>query len=82
MQVFFDTRRLDRMAEEFDPALPVIATGDFNEAALPGRTVYDRLVTNGPFADSWIEAASRSPLYATFHGYRPLRRTASGSTGS
>lgn len=63
---------LARMAEEFDPALPVIATGDFNEAALPGRTVYDLLVTNGPFADSWIEAASRSPLYATFHGYRPL----------
>jgi endonuclease/exonuclease/phosphatase family metal-dependent hydrolase len=56
----------------FDPALPVIATGDFNEAAAAGKTVYDKLVTNGPLDDSWVTAEKRSALYATFHGYRPL----------
>jgi endonuclease/exonuclease/phosphatase family metal-dependent hydrolase len=63
---------LARAAQEFDPALPVIATGDFNEAARAGATVYDTLVTNGPFVDSWETAAKRSPLFGTFHGYRPL----------
>jgi endonuclease/exonuclease/phosphatase family metal-dependent hydrolase len=62
---------LTRMAE-FDPALPVIATGDFNEPAGAGQTVYDLLVTNGPLVDSWEEADRRSKLYATFHGYQPL----------
>ena len=50
----------------------MIATGDFNEAAKPGLTVYDALVTNGPFEDSWVTAKKRSPLFATFHGYQPL----------
>jgi endonuclease/exonuclease/phosphatase family metal-dependent hydrolase len=63
---------LQRMQAEFDPALPVVATGDFNEPARAGLTVYDRLVTNRPFLDTWIEADQRSPLFATFHGYRPL----------
>jgi endonuclease/exonuclease/phosphatase family metal-dependent hydrolase len=62
---------LQRMGR-FDQALPVIATGDFNEAAKPGLTVYDKLVTNGPLEDSWVNAEQRSALYATFHGYRPL----------
>ncbi|WP_163506243.1 endonuclease/exonuclease/phosphatase family protein [Fodinicola acaciae] len=57
---------------QLDPKLPVIMTADFNEAGKPGETVYDKLVTNGPFRDSWVTAARRSPLYATFHGYRPL----------
>jgi endonuclease/exonuclease/phosphatase family metal-dependent hydrolase len=63
---------LSRMPQEFDPSLPVIATGDFNEPARTGATVYDLLVTNGPFEDTWVTAERRSPLYATFHGYRPL----------
>jgi endonuclease/exonuclease/phosphatase family metal-dependent hydrolase len=63
---------LQRAAGEFDPALPVIVTGDFNEAARVGGTVYDLLVTNGPFLDTWEEAEERSALFATFHGYRPL----------
>jgi endonuclease/exonuclease/phosphatase family metal-dependent hydrolase len=63
---------VQRMGQEFDPALPVLATGDFNEPARTGQTVYDRLVTNGPFLDTWEEAEQRSALYATFHGYRPL----------
>jgi endonuclease/exonuclease/phosphatase family metal-dependent hydrolase len=56
----------------FDPSLPVVATGDFNEPAAAGQTVYDLLVSSGRFVDTWVEAKSRSPLYATFHGYRPL----------
>lgn len=58
--------------QEFDHALPVIVMGDFNEPARAGRTVYDALVTNGPFVDTWEEAEWRSRLYGTFHGYRPL----------
>ncbi|TCC25258.1 endonuclease/exonuclease/phosphatase family protein [Kribbella speibonae] len=56
----------------FDPALPIIMTADYNEAAKPGLTVYDKLVTSGKFADSWVTAERRSALYATFHGYKPL----------
>lgn len=56
----------------FDPALPVILTADYNEAAKPGLTVYDKLVTSGKFADSWVTAERRSAPYATFHGYKPL----------
>jgi endonuclease/exonuclease/phosphatase family metal-dependent hydrolase len=73
-----DARRMSaelmmaRMDEEFDPDLPVIVTGDFNAPAGAGQTVFDLLVTDGPLADTWQEAAARSALYATFHGYRPL----------
>ena len=62
---------LARLAE-FDPTLPVVVTGDFNEPAAAGQTVYDLLVTGGPFVDTWETAAERSALFATFHGYRPL----------
>lgn len=63
---------LQRMTAEFDPALPVLMTGDFNEPAAEGRTVYDTLVTDGPLVDTWVTAQDRSPLFATFHGYAPL----------
>lgn len=56
----------------FDPTVPVIMTGDFNEAAKAGVPVYDKLVTSGKYADSWVTAEERSALYGTFHGYRPL----------
>ncbi|GAB2643138.1 endonuclease/exonuclease/phosphatase family protein [Kribbella swartbergensis] len=62
---------LQRMTA-LDPSLPVIMTGDFNEAAAAGVTVYDKLVTSGKLADSWVTAERRSALYGTFHGYRPL----------
>jgi endonuclease/exonuclease/phosphatase family metal-dependent hydrolase len=62
---------LARLAD-FDPSLPVVVTGDFNEPAAAGQTVYDLLVPGGPFVDTWETAAERSPLFATFHGYRPL----------
>jgi endonuclease/exonuclease/phosphatase family metal-dependent hydrolase len=50
----------------------VVMTGDFNEAAAAGVNVYDKLVTSGKLADSWITAERRSALWGTFHGYRPL----------
>jgi endonuclease/exonuclease/phosphatase family metal-dependent hydrolase len=62
---------LQRMAL-LDPTLPVIMTGDFNEAAAAGVTVYDKLVTSGKLADSWVTAERRSALWGTFHGYKPL----------
>lgn len=62
---------LERM-NHLDPALPVLLTGDFNEPATTGATVYDKLVTNGPLVDTWESARVRGPLHGTFHGYRPL----------
>lgn len=62
---------LERM-QQLDPDLPALMTGDFNEAAQPGATVYDTFVTNGPLVDTWVTAADTGPLYSTFHGYRPL----------
>lgn len=62
---------LQRMTA-LDPALPVIMTGDFNEAAAAGVNVYDKLVTSGKLADSWVTAERRSALWGTFHGYKPL----------
>lgn len=62
---------LERLSR-LDPALPVVMTGDFNEPAKAGATVYDTLVTHGPLVDTWESARARGPLHATFHGYRPL----------
>lgn len=61
-----------RMAEQLDPDLPVVLTGDFNEPAGAASPVHDALVTTGPFVDTWDTAAARSDLFATFHGYEPL----------
>jgi endonuclease/exonuclease/phosphatase family metal-dependent hydrolase len=62
---------VERMAAELDPALPVLMTGDFNEPAGPGGTVYDALVTDGPMVDTWVTATERSDAVGTFHGYAP-----------
>jgi endonuclease/exonuclease/phosphatase family metal-dependent hydrolase len=62
---------LQRMTA-LNPALPVVMTGDFNEAAAAGVNVYDKLVTSGKLADSWVTAERRSALWGTFHGYKPL----------
>ncbi|TWP47051.1 endonuclease/exonuclease/phosphatase family protein [Lentzea tibetensis] len=52
--------------------LPVVLTGDFNVAAQAGPT-YDVLMTGAHMTDTWPAAAERrTPLYATYHGYRPL----------
>lgn len=59
----------ERIAE-FDPSLPCLVTGDFNVPAHRNE-VYDVLLGAG-LTDTWDTAASRSGLYATFHGYAPL----------
>jgi endonuclease/exonuclease/phosphatase family metal-dependent hydrolase len=57
----------DRIA---DVDVPVILTGDFNAA--PDSGAYRVLVRDGGMADTWLTAAERTPLYATWHGYHDL----------
>jgi endonuclease/exonuclease/phosphatase family metal-dependent hydrolase len=61
-----------RLAELFEPGLPVVVTGDMNEPARPGGAVYDCLVTDGPLVDTWEAAPERSGGFGTFHDYGPL----------
>ncbi|NHC45163.1 endonuclease/exonuclease/phosphatase family protein [Motilibacter sp. K478] len=68
---------LDQRVRALDPALPKIVTGDFNVAATASSVPYQTLVTNGVLQDTWVNAAERSPVYGTFHNYRPL--TANGA---
>lgn len=55
----------------FDPALPMLVTGDFNAVA-HRNPVYDTLLGAG-LVDTWDTARRRSEGYATFHGYKALR---------
>ena len=55
-----------------DPTLPVVLTGDFNDEANTNNPVYDLLVRQASYVDSWTTAANRSTLYGTFHDYQPL----------
>nr|WP_029535303.1 endonuclease/exonuclease/phosphatase family protein [Saccharopolyspora spinosa] len=58
----------DRIAG-FDPALPVVLTGDFNTAAETSESY--RILTGGGLADSWATAAERvTPAWGTFAGYK------------
>lgn len=53
------------------PGLPVVLTGDFNAA--PAAPTHHILTRGAGLTDSWLAAEERrTPLYATFHGYRPL----------
>ncbi|WP_086786223.1 endonuclease/exonuclease/phosphatase family protein, partial [Crossiella equi] len=53
------------------PGLPVVLTGDFNTAE--GTPTHDILRTGAALTDTWPAATTRrTPLHATFHGYRPL----------
>ncbi|HEY8718905.1 endonuclease/exonuclease/phosphatase family protein [Pengzhenrongella sp.] len=70
---------LDRMIRQ-EPKLPVLLTGDFNEAGGPGGAVYDRLVTAGPFVDTWAAALTTGPRLDTFHGYLPKAPTSAAGT--
>lgn len=52
--------------------VPVVLTGDFNSAA-ERSGAYDVLVRDNGLADAWLTAQDhRTPVYATWHGYRPL----------
>lgn len=54
----------------FDPALPLLLTGDFNTVAHE-NPVYDRLLAAG-LVDTWDTARTRGDAYATYHGYKAL----------
>jgi endonuclease/exonuclease/phosphatase family metal-dependent hydrolase len=58
----------DRLAG-LDRSLPLVVTGDFNAPA-HNSPVHDILLGAG-LVDTWDTAAERTPLYGTFHGYRP-----------
>jgi len=59
----------ERVAE-FAADVPVVLTGDFNAPA--GESpAYDLLTET--MTDTWTAAQRRGPVYATWHGYRPLR---------
>lgn len=56
------------LTEEF-AGLPVLVTGDFNSPA-GDSGAYRRLVTDGPFTDSWRSARRRlTPEWGTFPNY-------------
>ena len=59
----------------FNPALPIILTGDFN--AVGGKNpAYDTLVGDGFFADTWKTAVERTGdnTLNTFNGFKPAVR--------
>jgi endonuclease/exonuclease/phosphatase family metal-dependent hydrolase len=54
----------------FDPALPVVVTGDFNTPAGTSES-YRILVTEGGLVDTWDAAAQRlTPAWGTFPNYQ------------
>jgi endonuclease/exonuclease/phosphatase family metal-dependent hydrolase len=54
-----------------DPALPIILTGDFNTPAQAGGYVYDAMVTQAGYRDTWPTAPVRGRAYGTVHNYLP-----------
>ena len=60
----------DRLAT-FDP-LPILLTGDFNTPARSSSNVYNLLVNQAGYRDSWTAAPRHGPSYATIHNYKPL----------
>ncbi|MDT0269433.1 endonuclease/exonuclease/phosphatase family protein [Streptomyces sp. DSM 44915] len=57
----------DRIAD-FDPALPVVLTGDFNTPAESSES-YRLLVTEGGLTDTWTAGRQLTPAWGTFPGY-------------
>lgn len=58
----------------FPADLPVIATGDFNDAA-EHSAPYDILTTDTGLTDAWLTARRRlTPAYGSWHHYDPLQR--------
>ncbi|RKN11596.1 endonuclease/exonuclease/phosphatase family protein [Streptomyces radicis] len=58
----------DRIAD-FDPALPVVLTGDFNTPAESSES-YRVLVTEGGLADTWNTGERLTPAWGTFPDYQ------------
>ncbi len=65
------TRSADLLVQRtpIEPDVPVVLTGDFNEPA--NGPVHERLVCDGPFADTWETAGERGPAYGTFTDFGP-----------
>ena len=55
----------------FDQNLPIILLGDFNARA-DQSAVYNILVADNGFRDSWHTAEKRGDAIDTFHNYRPV----------
>jgi endonuclease/exonuclease/phosphatase family metal-dependent hydrolase len=62
--------------EAFDPALPVLLIGDFNAAA-GDNPVYDILVDQAGFVDTWRAAGHAEPPFGTYHAFEGVE----GATG-
>ncbi len=58
--------------DELKTALPILLVGDFNVPAGQNK-VYNMLVRDGAFFDTWQRAAKRGELVHTFHDYRGPR---------
>lgn len=59
--------------EKLRTMLPVMLVGDFNAIAEANR-VYDVLVGEDRFVDTWRIADERGEPWNTFHGYQPPRK--------
>jgi endonuclease/exonuclease/phosphatase family metal-dependent hydrolase len=59
---------LARIAQ-LNTQLPILLVGDFNAVAESNK-VYDALVGEGGFTDTWKTAAKRGESFDTFHNYR------------
>ncbi|GKQ39348.1 endonuclease/exonuclease/phosphatase family protein [Streptomyces sp. A012304] len=55
---------------QFDPALPLLVTGDFN--AVAHRDPVHGALLDAGLVDTWDTARGRGATYGTFHGYRGL----------
>ncbi len=60
---------LQRIPEATDT--PLLLLGDFNAVA-GENPVFNMLVKDGPFQDTWDTAESTGPAVSTFHGYRGI----------
>jgi len=61
---------LERIGD-FDPALPLIVTGDFNAPA-DDNPVYRTLVGSGPLVDVWRALGQPEPPLGTYHAFDGL----------
>lgn len=67
-------RLLRERLAQIEPAVPLIALGDFNAPAGAGR-VYEILTADAKLADTWTLAREReNEDYNTFHDYQPPQR--------
>jgi endonuclease/exonuclease/phosphatase family metal-dependent hydrolase len=54
------------------PTLPIVMTGDFNSSGSAGNPVYDTVVRQTRYVDTWRAARVTSQVYSTFDDFRAL----------